>query len=324
MTTSTRLLGVAAAAVALVLTVAVVVLDRPDAGRPAGSPGAARTPGKLQTSQPLPGRVETILGVVSFNALQYQDLSHAAEDWERLASHPAVDLIGWQETKSPPFRKLYPQYRSRGWETWYWPDPDGPIQLAISWRTSLLELLDVSFEKVHLGGYPRETDSPFPARWVVVAQFRHRHTGHAVTLVNTHVNQHIETRSGSFRDNLNARRAKQHLARLAGGWRSTPGDVVVGTGDYNFDHVSDVEAEPAGGITRTFRGLASSSYDVLGLDGLLPTRNGRWIDYVFLADHTMRSRRNPGGVAQFQRHRVLSGYHSDHAPLLARMRLYAD
>ena len=83
-------------------------------------------------------------------------------------------------------------------------------------------------------------------------------TGLTVTLLNTHVNQHIETGDG-FDDNLNARFAKRHLAQLAGMWDIAQGDVVVGTGDYNFDNADDSAVRPAGGISRRFAGHATSS-----------------------------------------------------------------
>lgn len=288
-------------------------------GRPRdAAPVAASRP---VVAAPLPGRVEATIGVVSFNALRHLPPRRARQDWDRLTARDDVDLVGWQESKSPAFRELFPRYVDEGWETWRWPDADGPISLAVTWRTATLELLDVAAEKVHRGGYPRETDNPFPARWVVTARFRHRATGRAVTLLNTHVNQGIETGEG-WQDNLNARFARRHLARLAELWRTAPGEVVVGTGDYNFDHADDARAQPRGGITRRFAGRATSSYEALGLDGLLPTRRTRWIDYVFLADRHLR-RPDGTGRAQFARHRVLRGYHSDHRPLLARIRLYA-
>ena len=47
-----------------------------------------------------------------------------------------------------------------------------------------------------------------------------------------------------------------------------PGDLVVGTGDFNFDYRDDSRARPEGGISRTQQGHATSSYQVLGLDGV--------------------------------------------------------
>lgn len=286
-------------------------LDRERAsGPPAGPPAVA----------PLRGRVLGTVGVASYNALRH--LSHAAAkaDWDRITSNEQIDLIGWQESKSPVFRDLYPRYRAAGWDTWHWPDPDGPISLALSWRTSAFTLLNVRFERMHDGASSSQTTDPFPARWVVIARLRHRTSGRTVTLLNTHLNQHIET-GQRFEDNLNAERAKIHLRKLARLWDTVEGDVVVGTGDYNFDYADDSRARPSGGISRTMRGHAVSSYEVLGLDGLVPTRNTRWIDYVFLGQRSIR-RTSGDGSAQFARHRVLAGYNSDHSPLLARIRLY--
>ena len=288
-----------------------------------GAPDSAE-PAAPRRAPRLRGEVLDTIGVVSYNALRRLPYERAEHDWERLTSRPRIDLIGWQESKSQAFRDLYPRYRERGWETWHYPDPGGPISLAFSWRRSTFELKDVAIRRMHRGGYPRETDAPFPARWVVQAELRHRASGRTVTLLNTHVNQTIET-GQRFERNLNARRAKVHLRKLSRLWNAVPGDVVVGTGDYNFDYADDSEARPAGGISRRFEGEALSSYDALGLRGVTPTRTTRWIDYVWLSTDSVRGRGGvgDGGTAQFATHRSLNGFRSDHRPMLARIRLYA-
>ena len=284
---------------------------------PSSSGGGAKVAPVLQAK----GRarpVQATFGVASANAYRHLNLDQAKADWDRLTSREGVDLIGWQESKSDQFRTLYPQYRDQGWDTWFWPDPDtGPISLAFSWRTSAFDLLDVETQRMHKGGYPRETDDPFPARWLVKATFRHRETGRVIVLLNTHLNQHIETGQG-FEKNLNARRAKTHLRKLATIFRETAADpavTVIGTGDYNFDYADDSKARPTGGITDRFEGVATSSYQALGLDGVPPTLRTRWIDYVFLADSSAKK-------AQFAQHRSLPKGNSDHSPLVARIRLY--
>lgn len=288
-----------------------------------GASGAAES-GTPRRAPRLPGEVLDTIGVVSYNAWRRLPLARAERDWDRLTAQQRIDLIGWQESKSPAFRDLYPRYRARGWETWHHPDPDGPVSLAFSWRRATFELLDVTIHRMHRGGFPRETDAPFPARWVVQAELRHRPSGRTVTLLNTHVNQTIET-GQRFERNLNAERAKLHLRRLARLWNTVPGDVVIGTGDYNFDHADDAAARPAGGIARRFADKAVSSYDALGLRGVVPTRNTRWIDYVWLSTDSLRGPGGTGaaGTVQFATHRSLGGYGSDHRPILARIRLYA-
>jgi hypothetical protein len=284
---------------------------------------AALTVGEPPPPAPkLPGRVVGEVGVASFNAYRHLEYPDAKADWDRITGNDQVDLIGWQESRSPAFRTLYPRYRDRGWETWHYPDADGPISLAISWRPEVLTLEKIRWWRMHRGGYPSQTDSPFPARWVVAATFRHRASGLLLTLLNTHVNQHTED-GDQFRHNLNARRARIHLAKLSRLWQTVPGDVVLGTGDYNFDYADDSSARPRGGISRRFEGRAVSSYDALGLDGVPPTHDSRWIDYVFLAHQSVRGTDGSGGLAQFVLHRSLSGFSSDHSPLYARIRLYA-
>lgn len=314
-TTGTRVAGAALALVAVVTVGATYWVGRSPAERPDPRTATAERPARVPA---LPREVLDNVGVVTYNAWRHLRPAKAAQDWRRLTRRDDVDLIGWQESKSQVFRTLHPRFEERGWSTWHHPVPDGPISLAISWRRATFELLDVSWRRMHRGGYPSETDSPFPARWVVTAQFRHVPSGRTVTLLNTHVNQTIET-GQEFQDNLNADRAKRHLRTLAQMWNKVPGEVVVGTGDFNFDHADDAAARPKGGISRRFEREAVSSYDALGRRGVVPTRQGRWIDYVWLSTDSLVRR---GGRAQFATHRSLGDYHSDHRPMLARIRLY--
>lgn len=149
------------------------------------------------------------IGVASFNAWRLLDEPAAKQDWDRITSDDDVDLIGWQETRSRAWAGLYPAYRDRGWDTWHWADPDGPRSVAFSWRTRTFRLVDVSFTRMHRGARTDLTDAPFPA-WVVQASLRHRGTGLLVTLLNTHVNQTIET--GSSPSSSHGRRARSWSA----------------------------------------------------------------------------------------------------------------
>jgi len=279
-----------------------------------------RDHGVARVAPRLEGRLVDTIGVASFNAWRLLGRAGAKADWDRITGNPDIDLIGWQESKSQIWADLYPDYRARGWETWYWPDVDGPRSVALSWRAKTFELLDVGFTKVHNGGHPSETDAPFPARWVVEASLRHRESGLLVTVLNTHVNQTIETGHG-WEENLNAEMARIHYRTLARMYDEAEGDVVIGTGDYNWDYADDSTYLPEGGISRTVAPHARSSYAALGLDGVAPTQGTRWIDYVWLAKASVRHR-DGSGTAQFARHRSLSGFASDHSPLLARIRLY--
>ncbi len=313
-------LGVVAVVVALVCAgvVAVVGLGtRDDDGRTR----AASSPSRVA---PLPGRVLDDLGVVSFNARRTLTPEQARRDWARLAGTRGVDLVGWQEAATPMFRDLAAEYADRGWGTWQAPGTGAAAPLAVSWRRDTFAFLGATTRRMHAGASAAVTAAPFPSRWVVTVRLRHRDSGRTITLLDTHVNQTIET-GQRFERNLNARRAKRHYRTMARMWSRSPGDVVLGTGDFNVDYADDAAARPAGGLSRVFEGRAVSSYDALGLDDVVPTRNTRWIDYVWLAADSVRRRTDDGvrGTAQLAAHRTLDGFESDHRPLLVRVRLYA-
>ena len=308
---------IAVGAVVAVLLVALGLVLRDTEGTRTEAAPMAAAPGPVA---PVDDGVADVIGVATYNVQWRTQEKGLRADRDRLTSRRGLDLIGFQETNSPQFRALNDRYRQRGWETWSWEGKrtEGPAALAVSWRTQTLELLDVDW--VHVSGLRLKLAEPHPPRWVVRAHFRHRASGRTVTLLNTHVQHNIEEGQG-WRPGPNARSARKHLRVLAQQWREVPGDVVLSTGDYNFDFRDDALAVPKGGITDRFSGLATSSFAALGHEYLPPTLRSRWIDYVFLADRS--ERRDGQGAAQFVSHRVLTGMNSDHRPLVARVRLYS-
>jgi len=284
--------------------------EREAAAAPVPSPVAA-----------LPGRVVDTIGVASFNVYRHLGRRDAMADALRLTGDRRVDVIGWQETRADYFPDVKRRIERRGWDTWQLWEPDGPFWLAVSWRRDLFSLVDGSWTEAHGGGGKERTDSPFPPRGWIVVTLRHRESGRLVTVVDTHLNQSIESGDG-FQDTLNAEYAKEHLRLLAEVWDEVPGDLVVGTGDYNFDFHGDFAARPEGGVWDSQHEHATSSYQVLGLDGVEPSRSSRWIDYVFIANDDLRVTAKDTGTGQFVQHRTLDGYQSDHRPLVARIRWY--
>lgn len=298
----------------------VLLLVAACAGSP-GAPPAAPPGGRSAPAARLPGRVVDTLGVASVNVYRHLPRTDAMADALRITGERQVDVIGWQETRADYFPEVKARLARRGWDTWQLWQPDGPFWLAVSWRRDVLSLVDGSWTEVHGGAGKQRTDLPYPPRGYLVVTLRHRASGRLLTVVDTHLNQGIETGAG-FTDRVNAEDARTHLRRLAQVWDQVPGDLVVGTGDFNFDYADDSAAHPAGGIWDTQHGHATSSYDVLGLDGVKPTRGSRWIDYVWIADRTLRVRPEDPGTGQFVEHESLAGFHSDHRPLVARIRWY--
>ena len=145
-----------------------------------------------------------------------------------------------------------------------------------------------------------------------------RETGRLLTVINVHLPQKIEDfqhHPGHWTDTKNAFRARNQLQRLTAIWGQAQGRWVIGTGDFNFDARADKVARPAGGPTRALRATAVSSYDELGL-GVEPTfpENDRNIDYVWADRGDYRS-----GRIDFAGQWVLSGFNSDHRPLLTEL-----
>jgi hypothetical protein len=267
----------------------------------------------------LAGRVVGQVGVVSLNADGLRGRA-ARADWDRITANKAVDLIGWQESGSPAFRALFPRYREAGWDTWYHSNPRGPRSLAVSWRRAVFGLEGVRWWRVQRGDV-RASSGSSAARWVVAVTLRHRASGLRLTVLNTQVGQQSWS-DRSDRGQPSGARGRRQLAMLTGLWDTVPGDVVLGTGDYSYDFAHDSGARPHDGLASTFAGHAVASYDALGLESVTPTHRHRWTDYVFLATRSVRRASGPG-LAQFAMQRTLSGFSSDHAPLLARVRLYA-
>ncbi len=305
-------------AAGLLLAVALAACD---AGSEDGDAPADPTRPAPPPADRLPGRLVDTIGLASFNVYRHLPRRDAMADALRLTGDDRVDVIGWQETRADYFPDVRRRLARTGWDTWQLWEPDGPFWLAVSWRSDDYALVDGSWTEAHGGAGPRRTDLPYPPRGYLVVTLRHQSTGRLLTVVDTHLNQGIETGDG-FTDRVNAEDARRHLRLLAEVWDDVPGDLVVGTGDFNFDHADDERARPDGGIHDTQHGHATSSYDVLGLDGVEPTRGTRWIDYVWIADRTLRVEAADEGTGQLVEHTSLDGYASDHRPLVARIRWY--
>jgi endonuclease/exonuclease/phosphatase family metal-dependent hydrolase len=291
--------------------VAVAVAGLVPAGEAEPEPEARQRVARLEGRE-----LAATIRVVSQNVFHDLGRADTQHDMSRILGRGGVDVVGWQEAHTEHFVALHPRYRAQGWRTAYFDQAKGSQGDAISWRSDRFALVSRDAWAMHPGAGPRATQRPFAARWVTTVLLRHRESGLTVRVVNTHVNHFIET-GQRFRRNINARYAKAHIAWLAERWDTWSGDVVIGTGDYNFDHADDRDARPRGGISRQFEDRAVSSYEALGLDGVQPTLAGRWVDYVLLARRTLDEQR-----AQLAAHRSLGGFRSDHRPLQATVRLY--
>lgn len=279
------------------------------------------TAGPLQGGQGVRGvapvRRALEVGVASMNLFAQQGVEQASADAHRLTSNPAVDVVGWQETQN--FGSVLAALPKQ-WRTATVPRPDGIGEIAVSWRRERFRLERVRLLAGTDGVEAGEGPYPFGGRGILVVTLTERSTGHRLSVVNVHLPPQSEssTAPGRWAATLNADRARQHLARLARAWRGVPARWVVGTGDFNFDAKADLRRRPAGGPVATLGRVASSTYQQLGTD-VPPTYPGldRHIDYVWVDRDALRRDR-----IEVRAQRVLGGYHSDHRPLVARLRLH--
>jgi len=309
-----RKVVVALAALVVVGAVAIAILVRPWASTRAG--GEA-TGGKcVSHTDRLPVRHGTpVVGVATVNVERTRRARPILKDMRHIARVRSVDVIGWQEADSPAFQENVHDLERWGWRTKIFTSGDGSQQVPISWRTAVFALVGTDAHQVTEGAGVDETDHPFRPKWVTSVTLRHLDSGRVLTVMNTHAPNHVET-GDEWQDNLNATYARVHYRRLADLMTADPSQDVVAVGDLQWDHKDDIEARPEGGITATFEGRVLSSFEVLGLDGLCPTRNSRWIDYVLVPAAAVEA-----GRMEFVTHRSLDGFGSDHRPMVARIAL---
>lgn len=293
---------------------------------PSASPSASsetrpdEARGRTESAQPRHAAEQTAkhpsrrIGVASFNAYRQLSLAQTIEDARDLARRDWVDIIGWQEAYR--MGGVRPALRKLGWRTEW--APGGADELAVSWRTDQFRFVRSDRRRVAPGVAPNH-EHPVSDRYVLRVVLQDRATQRTLSVVTTHLPQAIESegRPGRWRATPNAERARNQLAAVAEVFDNSPGRWVLGAGDMNFDVRSERRAHPRGGPTRALRGRATSSYQALGSKGLLTHPvSGRNIDYVYAATPAVKQQR-----VEFLKHLTVGGLHSDHRPLLARLKL---
>lgn len=270
---------------------------------------------------PAPQALAT-LGVLSYNIYRLQPLEAFSEEALRLVELPGVSIIGWQEAMV--HRESFPPLLERGWETAYF---TGSKENPVSWDSTVFEYVDASQHGMH-EPYPGRSGVVRPARWVSRVTLRHRPTGFKVTVLNTHVASRGESweQLGTWQDNATAPRVRQHLQRMAQMWQNVPGRYVLGTGDLNIDARADAAKVLPGGPVDRFRLRAVSNWQALGTDSIPKTLDlpaGPNKGAPLLYDYVLASARCvDAGWLRFVSQEALTGWNSDHLPLLVRFDLF--
>lgn len=259
------------------------------------------------------------VGAVTYNSFVELSGAQARRDVRALTARSDVDLIGFEEAN--PFGEVYRELPGRGWGIVQKQFHGGSFaEVALAYRQSRFTFVDSTMTKMHDDSRKTNGDnSTFPGRYVLRVTLATNTAEPALLEVFvTHVNQHIERwddrAPGVAYQNVNARRAKKHLGKLAAMLASSTARYTVVLGDFNWDYVSDQKTLKPNFVEGRLGGLAVSSWESLGVHNKPPTHppSHRRIDYVFL---TRTSR------AGFRSQDVLGGYRSDHRPLLTRIAL---
>jgi endonuclease/exonuclease/phosphatase family metal-dependent hydrolase len=326
-------------ATVLGIVIAPAVADDPPAAKPAAAAlsssssqtGVAATPRSVEprivrqvellsrggrtggTVAPVQPAID-VVGVASLNLLQTQPVSSATADALRLTGRSDVDVVGWQEAQNLGGAL----HALPGWTTATFPENGGFSELAVSWRTKKFKFVAARVQDAIAGVGARAGRYPFGSRQIAVVTLEHRASGRRLTVLDAHLPPVIEdlNRPGRWTATQNAEQAREQLRDLVQAWRSVGTRWVVGTGDLNFGVRADLEHRSPGGPVRTLGKVARSTYQVIGTDNR-PTYPslGRSIDYVWVDRDNLRSDR-----IDVLGQRVLTGYHSDHRPLLAELR----
>lgn len=269
-----------------------------------------RTAGTVAPVQP----AIDVVGVASLNVLQTQPVSSATADALRLTGRSDVDVVGWQEAQNLGGAL----HELPGWTTATFPENGGFSELAVSWRTKKFKFVAARVQDAIAGVGARAGRYPFGSRQIAVVTLEHRASGRRLTVLDAHLPPVIEdlARPGRWTATQNAAQARQQLRDLAQAWRSVGTRWVVGTGDFNFGARADLKHRSPGGPVRSLGKVARSTYQVVGV-GDRPTYPslGRSIDYVWVDRDNLR-----GDRIDVLGQRVLTGYNSDHRPLLAELR----
>lgn len=161
-----------------------------------------------------------------------------------------------------------------------------------------------------------------PAKYVDYVGLREQRSHRRVYVLNNHLIASVQAKGGASNPTMEKRLEvyRKHMRGLRGLVTSIKDRKlpVVVTGDFNVNYRRDkVVQDPIFPYVNMHKVGARASYEELGEPKLgthtLPNGNDtRLIDYVYQVPHT--------GVTMDRQH-VLTGFHSDHRPLLVRFRL---
>jgi endonuclease/exonuclease/phosphatase (EEP) superfamily protein YafD len=271
--------------------------------------------------------VSTDLRFATFNTATPSSTADAVADIMKLAA-TQPDVITLQEMANPQrraaIRTNLVSCSMCPYEE-YVPDGATPGSTPILYRWDKFSIVGTGTQQVSQDTYvgPKGAGpSTLHAKYINYVELRDRATGRLVYVLNNHAVPSVQALSGGPNLQLAKRLDlyREHMAGLTSlvtQFKATGATVVV-TGDFNVSYRKDRVVRSPMFPYATFNqvGLHSSYQDlgepVLGTHVLASGSNARLIDYVGYTPQ-------PGVQAVSQQ--VLTGYHSDHRPLVVTLRL---
>lgn len=205
----------------------------------------------------------------------------------------------------------------------YMPEPGAPATTPIFWRTDRFDLVRAGSRQVTDDTWvgPRGAGpSTIKAKYVTWVLLREQRSGRLAYVLNNHLVASVQARDGGANPRTERRvrlyaRHLHALGDLVGALRRTGRNVVV-CGDFNVNYRRDREVrDPHFPYANMWRYGLKSSYGALsepsrGTHTLPNGYDKRLIDYVYFGK---------GRALTPRKQWVLTGYHSDHRPLVVRL-----
>lgn len=291
----------------------------------------ATAPALAATAAPAAKRVETSISpvrIVTYNAEYGRSPERVVSDMKKL-KRAGADVFGLQEMGSPN-RRIAVMEQFVNCDTCefdaFMPNTREQNAVPILWDSSKLHLVRTGTLKASASTYVGKSGagpSTLKSKYVNWVLLRHRISGQKMYVLNSHAVPSVQG-AGGGRNNHHPARLKlyrQHmngLQDLIAGFETT-GYAVFSTGDFNVNYRRDsIVRDSIFPYVKMAQVGVYASYKFLGMPEEGTHKSGktgnsvRLIDYVFSLRHDAVSARGQ---------KILSGFTSDHRPLLVRYRL---
>lgn len=266
--------------------------------------------------------------IVTYNVGAKISPARTMEDLAKIfAKDP--DIVALQEMSSPEKRQLVAQLyldcENCLWDA-YMPGPAVPGETPVLYRSDRLTLLDANTVQVTEPTYVGDWGAgpaTIHAKFVTWVRLLDHRSGRMINVLNNHTVPSVQDKNGgpNHRSPARLKIYRKHLAGVQTLVRTFVEErqgLVFVTGDLNVNYRRDRVLSPAMfpysslgevGLRASYEALGEPPIGTHVLDSGIGTR---LIDYVYY---------RPGGTVEAYEQRILTGFASDHRPLVAEFQV---